>query len=426
MTLPMILALAVLVIMIVLIMTDALPFGAPPLVACLLLVVFGLSTVPEAFAGFVNSSVLMIAFFMVPLAAMQKTRFIARVKKSMGDLVERGGYKSYALLLVVVMAGASLAGTGATGYYVLILALVATIPYEKKLPTSKLMMPLGIATNHPLAPINVALIYGVMVTVLEASGYREQVSMVTFALVNFVMSIAFLVWALLAYKLLPDHPIAEPAVDQVALREENLAELPAWKEWTTVAMFVISVIAMMLMNVIGNLAYVVPGLAAFVLLFIHMVDFREFRENLFAPVILMMAGVIGVADALSKTGLTKLIGDSVAGVVGSNVPPFVLVLLFALLTSTASTFTGSNLGSVAIFAPIAIATFTSLGMNPVAVACAVAISGWNGHYMPIDGLPALVYGMGKYTLIEFWKFTVPMYLIRMVAVSAAAVMFFPV
>src|SRR3712207_4864674 len=192
MTLPMILALAVLVIMIALIMFDVLPFGAPPVLACLLLVVVGVSTVPEAFAGFVNSSVLMIAFFMVPLAAMQKTRLIGSVKSSMGRLVEKGGYKSYALLIVVVMLGASLAGTGATGYYVLILALVSTIPYQHKLPTSKLMMPLCFATNHPLIPINVALIYGVMVTSLEAAGYREGVSLATFALVNLVMSIGFL------------------------------------------------------------------------------------------------------------------------------------------------------------------------------------------------------------------------------------------
>ena len=40
MTLPMIIALAVTVLMIILIMVDKLPFGAPPLLALLLLVVF--------------------------------------------------------------------------------------------------------------------------------------------------------------------------------------------------------------------------------------------------------------------------------------------------------------------------------------------------------------------------------------------------
>ena len=190
MTMEMILALGILVLMIVLIMSDKMPFGAPPLLACLLLVVSGLSTVQQAFAGFVNPSVVMIAGFMVVMAALQKTRLISNVKSAMISLVNKGSYRSYGLLLVIVMLGASLAGTGATGYYVLILSLVSTIPYSKKLPTSKLMMPLGFATNHPLLPINLALLFGVTATVLETAGFHQEISMGRFALVNLIMSAA--------------------------------------------------------------------------------------------------------------------------------------------------------------------------------------------------------------------------------------------
>lgn len=151
MTIQMTLALAILIIMILLIMFDVMPFGAPPVFACILLVITGLSTVPEAFAGFANSSVIMIATFMVVLAGVQKTRLMDKVKEALISLVNKGGYKSYALLVVVVMLGASLVGGGNTGYYVLILSLISTIPYTKKMPTSKLMMPLGFATNHPRA-----------------------------------------------------------------------------------------------------------------------------------------------------------------------------------------------------------------------------------------------------------------------------------
>ena len=51
MTFEMILALSILILMIVLIMTDKMAFGAPPLLACMLLVITGLSTVQEAFYG---------------------------------------------------------------------------------------------------------------------------------------------------------------------------------------------------------------------------------------------------------------------------------------------------------------------------------------------------------------------------------------
>lgn len=73
----------------------------------------------------------MIAGFMVVMAALQKTRLISNVKSAMISPVNKGSYRSYGLLLVIVMLGASLAGTGATGYYVLILSLVSTIPYSK-------------------------------------------------------------------------------------------------------------------------------------------------------------------------------------------------------------------------------------------------------------------------------------------------------
>lgn len=425
MTIEMILALGILILMIALIMSDKLAFGAPPILACLLLVVTGLSTVQEAFAGFVNPSVIMIAGFMVVMAALQKTSFISKVKSAMVSLVNKGGYKSYALLLVVIMLGASLTGGGATGYYVLILSLVSTIPYSKKLPTSKLMMPLGFATNHPLIPINVALFFGVATTVLETAGFTEKLSMVNFSLLNMFMSLAFLAWCLISYRFLPDHPIAEASETAKAMQEAEAEKMPAWKEYCTVAAFAVSVVGMMAMNQLGNLAFVIPGLAAAFVLMINVLDFKEVRDNMGAPVILMMAGVIGVADALANSGFTAMVGDNVASVLGTNVNPFLIIFAFALLTSTCATFTGSNMGSVYIFAPIAIAAFMSLGLNPTAAAAAVVVSGWNGGYMPIDGMPAMIFGIGKYKLPEFWVFTVPMYFIRILALCLGAVILFP-
>jgi len=405
-------------------MSDKLAFGAPPLLACLLLVVTGLSTVQEAFAGFVNSSVIMVAGFMVVMAGLMKTSLIGRVQSTMISLVNRGGYKSYVLLLIVVMLGASLTGSGSTGYYVLILSLVSMIPYNKKMPTSKLMMPLGFATNHPLLPFNCALFYGVTVSVLETAGYKETISMPKFAIVNFILAMGFLVWSLIAYRLLPDHPITEPG-EEDKKEEAEAVVLPAWKENLTIALFMLSVAGMMMMNTLGDASYVIPGLAGAILLVINVLDFKEVRDSMGAPVILMMAGVIGVADALANTGFTAMIGDLVADTIGTNFHPFFLVLIFALLTSTCATFTGSNMGSVYIFAPIAIATTISLGLSPVAAATAVVISGWNGGYMPVDGMPAMIMGMGKYKLPEFWKYSVPMYLIRIVALTIGSVVVFP-
>lgn len=425
MTLQMFLALGILIFMIALIMFDVLPFGAPPILACLLLVVTGLSTVQEAFAGFVNNSVVMIAGFMVVMAAIQKTSLITSVKNGIIALINKGGYKSYAALIIIAMLGASLVGGGNTGYYVLILSLLVTLPYSKKMPTSKLLLPMGFATNHPLLPFNVALYFGVAVSILESNGYMDGINMTKFALVNFAMNAAFLVWCLVAFKLLPDHPLSDASQADIDRASAELEKLPKWKENVVIISFVVAIVAMMMMNKIGNAAYVIPGLCGAVCLFIGVLDFKEVRDSMGAPVILMMAGVIGVADALANSGFTAMLGESMAKAMGGSANAFLVILVFGLLTSTCATFTGSNMGSVYIFAPIAIATCMSLGLNPVAAATVCTVCGWQGGYMPIDGLPALIYGMGKYKLPEFWKFTIPMYFIRIIALAAAAVVIFP-
>lgn len=425
MTMEMMLALGILVLMIVLIMSDKLPFGAPPLLACLLLVLCKVSTIQQAFAGFVNSTVIMLAGFMVVMAGLQKTQLIMGIKTAMMSHLNRGGFKSYILLLMIVMLGASLAGTGATGYYVLILSLIASLPYSQKLPTSKLVMPLGFATNHPLIPINVALLFGVTVSVLQSSGINQEISMIKFALVNLIMSVAYFAWSLIAYRFLPTHPTAD-TVENNGSQSENAADvLPAWKEKCTVGAFFVSVVGMMLISTLGDIAYIIPGLAGGFLLIIGVLDFKEVRDNMGAPVIIMTACVIGVADALAGTGVTAMIGNAVAGVLGTNVSPFIFILVLALLTSTCSTFTGSTIGSIFIFGPIAIAACTGLGISPMAAAVAITISGWNGGYMPIDGMPAMIMGMGKYKMSEFWIFTIPMYFIRILALCAGAVFIFP-
>ncbi len=425
MTIPMIIALAITIFMIILIMTEKLPFGAPPILACLLLVLFGITDIKTAFGGFSNSTIVMLASFMAIIAALQKTSFITSFQKAMYNMASKGGFRAYVLLILVVMLGCSLFGTGSTAYYVLTLGILSTIPFNEKLPGAKIIMSSGFAANHPLIPVNVALQYGIVVAVLQAAGATVgKVSLVKFSVVNMILSLAFLAWCLISYKRLPNHPAAA-ATEDAKSQGGNASVLPKWKEYTTYAAFVAAVVGMILQSKIGDAGYVIPGLAVAVILAIKVLDFTEIRNSIGAPIILMSAGVIGIADALGSTGLTALVGETVANMLGTNINPFLLVFAFCVLTSVLATLTGSTLGTVYVFAPLAISTCISLGLNPTAAAAAIVVSGWNGHFLPIDGMPAMIMGLGNYKLTEFWKFTIPMYFIRLLALSAAALLMFP-
>ena len=423
MTTQMIIALVIVVLMIAMIMSDKFSFGAPPLLACALLVVTGVSTIQDAFAGFIDSNVIMIAGFMAVMAGLQKTRFMGQLKAVMAKVAAKGGFKAYALLVVVVMVGASLL-SGTTGYYVMIITLASTIPYNKGLPNSKLLMPLGFATCRTLIPINVAFFVGLTCSVLESTGVTDSVSTVKFGGMIAFMSVAYLIWALVAYKFLPDYDITVNN-DNLPESVENEVTLPLWKEIVTYIAFAASVIGMMFASSLGEIAYILPCVATAVLCLIKVFDFKEARANLFSPLIIMMASVIGVANALANTGFTAMIGESVANVLGANVNGFILVLVFCLLTSACATLTGSSIGSVFIFAPIGIATCVSLGLNPIAMAAGVTVSAWGGGFLPIDGCPAMILGIGKYKLSQFFKFAVPMYLIQILGLAIGAAVMFP-
>ncbi|MGF7431923.1 SLC13 family permease [Thermoanaerobacterium thermosaccharolyticum] len=426
MTAPMIIALAITLFMIILIMTDKLPFGAPPLLACLLMVLFGVTDIKTAFGGFSNATIIMLASFMVIVAALEKTSLIGAFRRTILKMANHGGYKAYVLLFIIVMLVASIFGTGSTAFYVLTLGILSTIQYSDNLPRGKVIAAAGFACNHPLIPINVTLQYGVVIAVLEAAGSAiTKVNLAKFSILNLAVSLAYMAWALIGYKVLPNKNV-EDTENENGKAQEIVYDLPKWKEYTTYAAFLVAVVGMILQSEVGDAAYMIPGLSAGLLLVIGVLNFNEVRNNIAAPIILMSAGVIGVADALGSTGLTALVGKTVATMLGTNVNPFVLIFAFCVLTSVLATLTGSTIGTIYVFAPMAIAIFMNLHLNPTAAAAAIAISGWNGHFLPIDGMPAMVMGIGKYKLTEFWKYTVPMYFIRLLALTVAAVLIFPV
>ncbi|MDG2918278.1 SLC13 family permease [Bisgaard Taxon 10/6] len=421
----MIIALAITALMIILIMRDKLPFGVPPLIACLLLVITGVVDIKVAFGGFANSTIMMLAAFMAIIAALQKTSFIITFKTAIFNMAKKGGFKAYTLLIVVVMLGTSLFGMGSTAYYVLVIGLLSALPESKALSPSKVLMPAGFAANHPIAPFNTALQYGVTIAVLEAAGAATNVNLVNFAIVQLIVSLGFLAWCLAAYKILPEHPIAT-ATNGNNPAENNENRLSKKQESVTYFSFALAVVGMIAQSYVGDAGYALTGLAVLPIFLAGVLDFTEIRNAISAPIILMSAGVIGVADALGSTGLTEMVGKSVADMLGSDINPFLLIFTFCILTSLLATLTGSTIGTVFVFAPLAIATCLQLGFNPTAAATAIVISGWCGHFLPVDGMPALIMGTGKYTMIEFWKFTIPQYFIRLLALTAGALILFPV
>ena len=428
MTASMIITLVIVIAMVVAIISDKLPFGAPALIAAALLVVTNQVDVATAFSGFTDKNVVMIAGFMVCMAALQKTEFMGKLRQFLGNMAQKGGYRNYVLLLIAVMVvGNFLSGTA---FYLLVLTVVSAIPYNKALPTSKIVLPAGMATGFGAwLPTGLAFYVGLVASLISSAGGGD-VSVPTgkVSIINIVSSVVFLLWSMVAYKFLPDNDISDlEEGEKVNLEAKVESKLTKTQQTVVYIGYIILLLSMTFLSKIpGEIGYGIPAVVAAVFLIFGCVSFQELLGNWFSPLMIMMAAVIGVAEAMSASGLTALIGEKIAGVLGASPSPFLLTLVFCLLTSVSATFTGASFGSLFIFAPVGIALCLQYGYSPIALTLACVKAAWINYFMPIDGLPALAMGMGKYKITEFWKYQIPLWIMHILVVAGLSTILFPV
>lgn len=424
MTTSMIITLAIVILMVVVIISDKLPFGAPALLAAALLVVTNQTDVATAFSGFVDKNVIMIMGFLVCMAALEKTELIYKVKKALAKFATQGGVKGLLILIIGIMVvGNFITGTA---FYVLVLSIVATIPSNDKLPNARIILPAAIATTASgWLPTSVVLFASIAAGLVESAGITTTVDTSKMILMNIIFSVVYLIWVFVGHKLLPARNTN--SVTDLEVKEDKPfeASLKANQQKIVYLGYSLLLVSMIFLSKFpGEIGYGVPLIIAGVFLVTKVINFKEFLSGMFSPLMIMMASVIGVAAAMNSTGLSTYIGGQVAGLLGANPSLLLIVFVFAFLTSIFSTFTGASFGSLFVTAPIGIALCVQYGYNPLPLAIACTLAAWINYIMPIDGMPALTFGMGKYKLTEFWTFVIPVWLFRMTLVCVLSVVFF--
>lgn len=426
MTLSMIVTLAIVILMVAVIISDKLPFGAPAILACALLVVTNQADVATAFSGFTDTNVIMVMGFMICTAALQKTTFVYKLKQFLGGVARKGGTGGFiALMLAIMVVGNFISGTA---YYVLVISLMATIPYNKNLPTSRILLPATFATGASgWLPTGAAMMIGLIASLCDSAGYANpNVPVLYFCLVNLIWSVVYLVYSTVMHRFLPDRDISDNIAEAGSQKEEKfeLSITKLQEKAIYVGYVVLLVDLIFLSKMPGNVGYGLPLLIACIFLALGAISFKEMLGQMFSPVLIMMACVIGVAGAMNNCGLSAYLGEVVSGLLGADPGLLVLTLVFGFATSICATFTGASFGSVFIFAPIGIALCLQYGYNPVPLAFACVKAGWINYFMPIDGISALSMGTGKYKLTEFWLYVIPMWIIHMTLVCILGYAFF--
>ncbi len=140
--------------------------------------------------------------------------------------------------------------------------------------------------------------------------------------------------------------------------------------------------------------------------------------------LVLVAGMLPLADALKKTGGTRIIVDALMYGVGDSSPSLMLTVIF-FLTAALGMFL-SNTAAAVLVAPIAIFAAESLGVSPYPFAIAVLIAASAAFMTPVSTpVVTLVVEPGRYGFMDFVKVGVPLTLLTWVVTLLLAPLLFP-
>jgi di/tricarboxylate transporter len=129
---------------------------------------------------------------------------------------------------------------------------------------------------------------------------------------------------------------------------------------------------------------------------------REAYQAIDLSLIFLLAGSLALGTALEKTGMTKLLANSLAGLSGVT-GPFVVLAGFFLISMLISEFM-SNSGTVALLGPVAISSAMQMGINPMSLLAAVVFGASAAFAMPIGYQTSLmILGPGGYRIRDYVK-----------------------
>jgi len=140
--------------------------------------------------------------------------------------------------------------------------------------------------------------------------------------------------------------------------------------------------------------------------------------------LVLIAGMLPLADALNKTGGTQLIVDALLSAMGDASPYMMLTVIFFLTASLGLVL--SNTASAVLVAPIAIYTAGALGVSPYPFAVAVLVAASAAYSTPVSTpVVTLVVDPGRYKFIDFVKVGVPLLLLTYLVTALVAPLVFP-
>lgn len=407
---------------VVMFVIEKLPLGVTSMIVCIGLVVTGVLDVGTAFAGFIDSNVILFVAMFIVGGALFETGMANKI----GSLVTRFAKTERMLIVAIMVIVGMMSGVlSNTGTAAVLIPVVVGIAAKSGYRRSRLLMPLVFAAamggNLSLigAPGNM-----IAQSALEKMGL--EFGFFEYAIVGLPLLIAgILFYATVGYNLLPNH---DPQDQEDFYTEKDFGQVPKWKQWMSLIILILTLLAMIFEDQIGIKLCISGGIGALLLILTGVISEKEALKSIDLKTIFLFGGTLSLAAALEETGAGAMIADKVIGALGASPSPYMLTFVVFLLCCIMTNFM-SNTATTALMVPICLSIAQGMGADPRAVLMACVIGGSCAYATPI-GMPAntMVVGIGGYRFMDYVKAGLPLIFIATIVsmiILPVAFPFFP-
>lgn len=404
---------------IVMFMWEKIPLGLTSMIVCVGLVVTGVLEWQTAFAGFIDSNVILFVAMFIVGGALFETGMANKIGGIVTHFAKTERQLIVAIMVIVGVMSGFLSNTGTAAILIpVVIGIAAKSGYSR----SRLLMPLvfAAAMGGNLTLIGAP---GNMIAQSGMEGIGLKFGFFDYAKVGVpILIVGIIYFAFIGYKFLPNK---EGSDEGIFDESKDFSHVPKWKQYLSLVILLLTLVGMIFEEQIGIKLCVIGCIGALALMITGVISEKDALASIDLKTIFLFGGTLSLAAALEQTGAGELIAEKVIGMLGDNPSPYVLTFVIFMLCCVMTNFM-SNTATTALMVPIGISIAQGMGADPSAVLMACVIGGSCAYATPI-GMPAntMVVTAGGYTFKDYAKAGVPMILVATVVSMILLPIFYP-
>ncbi|RHV67454.1 SLC13/DASS family transporter [Clostridium sp. OM02-18AC] len=399
---------------------EKIPLGVTSMIVCCGLVVTGVLDVKTAFAGFIDSNVILFVAMFIVGGAFFETGMANKIGGIVTKFAKTEKMLIIAIMVIVGLMSGVLSNTGTAAVLIpVVIGIAAKSGYSR----SRLLMPLVFAAAMGG---NLSLI-GAPGNLIAQSALEEMnlsFGFFEYAIVGMpILICGILFYATVGYRFLPNKKVSGDGgtFDDT----KNFDDVPKWKQTLSLVILVLTLLAMIFEKKIGIKLCISGCVGALALILTGVISEKDALKSIDLKTIFLFGGTLSLASALCQTGAGAMIAETVMGALGESPSPYVLTFVVFILCCIMTNFM-SNTATTALMVPICLSIAQGMGADPRAVLMACVIGGSCAYATP-TGMPAntMVVGAGGYTFMDYVKSGLPLIVIATIVSMVILPIAFP-